>query len=650
MPLRVCFSFVMILMVGAAWASAANIMPNGQFDAEMQQGKISGWSSATQATCTSSSDPTAGSVLRVTHADPKVSLSVMSDAVTIPDATHTLLCSLRLRADRIVGSGTARVLLILRDAAGKTLARLPIDEATTSMPDWRVVRLNASVPAEARHFAIELAFEQVSGQMELDDIVIDTDDFSQLRVAFSGHQRVLGLDAATTITIHASRAGTVQIRDFDDAVVKTVSLACDADTSVELKSLPAGIYWITTVGGVFIDTFAVIPPVSTPSDPDDWRFGVHYAYSEEGANCEPGTFEPKMDILARIGAVWLRCNTRFSDDVENIAWAKRDRFVDAMRSRGLQMLTFFENYNFPAKITSHWTDPLTQAFIGTYVSHYRGKLMYFETWNEANLGSASKIETYAAYHRAFHKTVKEANPSAKVVQTGIATPARLGEWDSIATGPEFQERLLRMKLADVTDVFNYHFYPYQWDTATIVKRYARLYRQYNVTQPVWVTENGFAAPIADLALQREQAAYLVRSAVTTLSLGVSRYFWFLAMDHPAFKYGLIDESDRPKAACVAYATMANLLGQASHVGRASLSNKDVVANVFEDTSRRIVVLWSVKSPTSVSVRAVVGAGASGTVVDIMGRTKTLAADDRLTLTAMPIFVVTHKATSLPACP
>lgn len=645
MPLRIFFLSMMVLSVGVSCASAANIMPNGQFDAEASTGGIVGWSSATQATCTSSSDPTAGSVLRVTHVDAKKPLSVTSDQVAIPDSTRTLLCSLRMRADRIVGCGTVRVSLILRTGAGQSIARLPIDEATTSMPEWRVVKLNASIPAEARSFAIELAFEQVSGQIELDDIVIDTDDFSQLSVQFVDNQRILNPNASATVTIRASRAGAVQIRDFDNVVVRTIALLANSDRTVELKSLPAGIYWITTIGGVFIDSFAVIAPVKPPVDASAWRFGVHYAYSEDGANCEPGTFEPQMDILAHIGALWLRCNTRFSDDVENIAWTKRDRFVDAMRARGLQMLTFFENYNFPPKITSHWTDPLTQTFIGKYVSHYRDKLAYFETWNEANLGSASKIETYAAYHRAFYKTVKDANPSAKVVQTGIATPARLGEWDSIATGPEFQERLLQMKLADVTDVFNYHFYPYQWDTETIVKRYARAYGKHNVTQPIWVTENGFAAPIADLSLQREQATYLVRSAVIALSHGVSRYFWFLAMDHPAFKYGLFDESYRPKAACVAYATMARLLGEASYVGKASMATNDVASYVFEGVSQRVAVLWATKPSISLPVRTIAPLANTCDVVDLMGRSKTLASDDRLTLTTTPLFVVTAKPTA-----
>jgi hypothetical protein len=82
---------------------------------------------------------------------------------------------------------------------------------------------------------------------------------------------------------------------------------------------------------------------------------------------------------------------------------------------------------------------------------------------------------------------------------------------------------------------------------------------------VWneVNNKALAAHIDNIEEQRAQAAYLVKSAVTCPAMGIDKYFWFLALDHPAFAYGLLSTGIQPKAVLAAYARLAGFLNTGS---------------------------------------------------------------------------------------
>ena len=168
-----------------------------------------------------------------------------------------------------------------------------------------------------------------------------------------------------------------------------------------------------------------------------------------------------------------------------------------------------------------------------------------------------------------------------------------------------------------------------------------VYRRHGVSKPVWVTENGIAMNLTNLPQQRAGAEYLVRSAVTCLSLGIDKYFWFIALDHPVWDFGLVaGDARRPKAGLVAYATAARMLDGTDFVSRPSGGTAPLQAFRFRGENREVFVLWSDRPGGVEADLGTLGLPVGEiTAVDLMGRSRSVDRNAKLTVTARPQFLV-----------
>jgi hypothetical protein len=167
-----------------------------------------------------------------------------------------------------------------------------------------------------------------------------------------------------------------------------------------------------------------------------------------------------------------------------------------------------------------------------------------------------------------------------------------------------------------------------------------VYQNHNIRKPVWVTENGMIADITNMSDQRTQAEYLVRSAVTSLSLGVAKYFWFLSIDTPSFPYGLLDSNQRPKAAYVAYGVMASLLNDATYVG--PITGTGLVGYKFTKGTKTVAVLWSSGNPVSTNASQLGLPTGTLTFIDLMGRKQSIQYYTAFTVTTSPVFMTSNR--------
>lgn len=420
--------------------------------------------------------------------------------------------------------------------------------------------------------------------------------------------------------------GAVRIVNFDGATVQTIPVAERGKRlPVNLGNLPSGIYWITEVDGRVLYAFAVIPPAGRTVKSEDSPFGVHYAYVDN----EVDRAARRLDLLKQVGVAWVRCSTYVTPNKENpdtFDWTARDRIIAMVNERDMNMLSFFEPLNFPDEFfvadaksgkseIGLWNHPRTLRAIQDYVSHNKGKLKYFEVWNEPQ-----NLKEWIVFSRACFQTVKAANPEALVVQSGLAGNAYSGQWGFKHLPQDMQKQALAAGLARFTDVFNFHYYPYQWKTNVIVPQIMDIYKNYKQTKPVWVTENGMSAAAKDIYQQKQQAEYLVRSATACFHLGVDKYFWFLGWDHPVFNYGLLEVGLEPKASYVAYAVLTQMLDNVELGSSAKLNLDRITAYTFHVPQGKVAVLWAEEGATIPLNPRVIFPKSSGVkMFDVMGR-------------------------------
>ena len=425
----------------------------------------------------------------------------------------------------------------------------------------------------------------------------------------------------------------LRIVDFNGRTFKVHLRRSEKNVTAVLERQSPGMYWILD-GERVMDAFAVFSPAPVPADPESTRFGVFHAYTDD--NYAHYNVRRELDMLRRAHLFWVRATTFMTPCLHSGGdWHARDQFIDDLRTRGLVLLSMFEEMNFPKTWKPLLTNPRTLEAIGDYITKER--LTYFEVWNEVNNERSGTMEQYIEFQREFYREIRRINPDARIVATGLASPKFRGQWGAFL-GPNYLDGLLAGGIDAWTDIYNFHYYPYQWKTQDILDQYMEVFHRYHVRKPIWVTENGMAADFTDIPAQKKQAAYLVRSAVTCLAAGVAKYFWFLSRDHPAFAYGLLTGDLKPKAAYVAYGVLARLLGDSTYNG--SLPSTDAVTGYrFTAGDREIRVLWT--ADASAAGRPAIPVPSAASVLDIMGRNVTPGPDNTIRVGQSPLFLVVH---------
>jgi hypothetical protein len=184
--------------------------------------------------------------------------------------------------------------------------------------------------------------------------------------------------------------------------------------------------------------------------------------------------------------------------------------------------------------------PKTAAYLRILreiATRYRGRITSYQVWNEANIrifyrGTAARMAELTA--RA-QKVLREADPTATLV--GASTTMR-------RSGPvkpwygRYAKALA--KLGWPVDAMAVHLYPIADQGAGTRAAYTRMIKPWLAkrgwTGPVWDTEinygdrRDFASQIVVVPRARA-AAWVARTYIDSLALGVSRVFWYSWNDH-----------------------------------------------------------------------------------------------------------------------
>lgn len=178
-----------------------------------------------------------------------------------------------------------------------------------------------------------------------------------------------------------------------------------------------------------------------------------------------------------------------------------------------------------------------RSYVETLARRYRGKVRYFEMWNEVNLTNfyTGSIEQLVELQRIAYSVLKGVDPKNQLVSASFTG-------NTVAEITKFSN-YLRKGGADVADILSYHLYSPKVHPEAVVPLVAALRDRIRAAgaegKPIWDTESGYAihraynkGPASGMSpewLQLDEqtgAAYWMIGYALKAQLGIDRVFHY----------------------------------------------------------------------------------------------------------------------------
>ncbi len=225
-------------------------------------------------------------------------------------------------------------------------------------------------------------------------------------------------------------------------------------------------------------------------------------------------------------------------------FAKYDRIVDALSSRGIEILGILDYSSDWASACGKWNCPprdfaLFAAYAARVADRYKGRVKYWEIWNEPDSAvywqPQDRMKEYCRLLELSYKAIKEVDPGCKVLNGGLAK------------GLSSVNVLYDNGAAPYFDILNVHIFesPLSDGALSRIRAFPRLVRKVmtrngDKDKKIWITETGCPGA-ADRSVkgwwlgrnpdEKEQAEWLVSVyAELTKAEGVEKVFWAFLRD------------------------------------------------------------------------------------------------------------------------
>src|SRR6185369_17580213 len=237
-------------------------------------------------------------------------------------------------------------------------------------------------------------------------------------------------------------------------------------------------------------------------------------------------------------------------------------------------------------------------YVRTVATRYKGRIHYYELWNEVNLSMfySGSVDQMLAMAKEAYLIVKSIDPSASVVSPSCV---------AYENNPWIEE-YLRKGGGQYADIIGYHFYvspdsPEQM--VHFIDKIKLILTNYNVgSKPFWNTESGWyienhnstVAPegsrFSKVLTDSEASAYVARSYVLNWARGINRFFWY-AWDNA--NMGLVEKDGKTvKAPAAAYAQVYNWLNGAKMISCGKNSQGTWVIRLVKADNNTAWIVWN----------------------------------------------------------
>lgn len=409
-------------------------------------------------------------------------------------------------------------------------------------------------------------------------------------------------------------------------------------------------------------------PLATPPPSDD-HFGISWV-NVVGSNPNP----TRMQQALEAGARWDRFPIYWYDvqPQENGAmnWSKYDSWVTAETNAGLQIQGILlgtanwaaDGSTKPRGLDQPPANNPWYQYVYQTVSHYKGKIKYWEIWNEPDLLNdqgagffwTGSMEDFYLLNKVGYQAAKAADPSVTVLLASLAFPYNNQGWF---------DRFLTLLAQDPTaPAHNYYF------DAMNFHQYGRSSGQYDLTwgyvgkpswpgfhnmmkahgfdKPIWVTESGVAVWDESTgkqgpgrATREEQAAYVLQAYAYGAAAGLQKIYFFQLYDDGAGAhagdgsvaefYGMFDNSGNARPSYKAYQTAAKYLSNWGYATRfnpfrsndPTIKGIDVIT-LYGTKNGKVTIAWK-NDGGGASTISIPASSSSAQIVDKLGNARTV---------------------------
>ncbi|XHR30580.1 MAG: endo-1,4-beta-xylanase [Chthoniobacteraceae bacterium] len=364
-----------------------------------------------------------------------------------------------------------------------------------------------------------------------------------------------------------------------------------------------------------------------------FRYGV----STHTVSCGAPDMYREIELLHRLGVDIVRDDLKWGRvEPQKGDWKfeQIDLYLERLERAGIELQAILcytarwaSTGNPNAKNWHEWNNAAPQMepwlnYVRTIVERYKGRVRSWEVWNEEDIGAwLSSTEKYTELFDNTSRLVMDVNPQAQVLNGGFSGTPRL-------PNPDFMKKFSLAADKTFWAVWAYHDYHTFSELLSRNDEQLELYKQANMTIPVWINEGGFHC--LNVGGERKQAVTLVKkyASCPALHLPVKGYFWYDLRDDGSdpndkeHHFGLVRRNYDPKPAYAAYQNVIRELAPCRFERK--LEDKESPSGVWallyrhsEDES--VLVAWR-EGGENQETPVWLGAGERGVigVSDIMG--------------------------------
>ena len=255
-------------------------------------------------------------------------------------------------------------------------------------------------------------------------------------------------------------------------------------------------------------------------------------------------------------------------------------------------------------------------FVNDFATRYKGKINYYEYWNEPNTILNTNEEVYW-----YVRTVKELYPLLKSIDSNIKLTIGAMRTDGAAsntfkTSNEIFDMFYENNLDKYSDNFSIHVYDYRKDQLNniyrrLIEEHVNLFSDDGGFQEYLVTEHGASTFKANGgATEEKQASVLITQSIINDEYNVETDISYTFRNRTAteensetiarYNFGTISQDYTPKPA---YYTMKNYYENtngAEYIGTVNLTD-GLETHLYDKDGKPKIITWSTNTNNTISI-------------------------------------------------
>lgn len=346
------------------------------------------------------------------------------------------------------------------------------------------------------------------------------------------------------------------------------------------------------------DAFSVTHSMKKRGDFNDTAFASDLAAEYDSGTMKRG--ESFAKAMKYSGFDWIR--SRGMGKATTTAQLKMKELIAAQGIKTDEVMGSSVGYVTGADDIKFRNDLYTTSYNlwKDYPKYEQGNINMVEVFNELDIQKYSLgSDLYSAYFKAAAIGLADSGYDPYVSMTGLAMYEGL-----------YFDLLMQNGVLDYSDVYNFHAHFYLENRVGSARQNSDVYSNGSAT-PLYLTEAGiYQIPEGENGLSyeqmRESARYGITSAVTSLSYGTDKHFWFLSrpfIENSGNYSSFHAWSYCPYPVYTSVENMTYQLGEGIYKGEMQTNIDGVTGELFDDgKGNDVAVYWS-EQPTYITVNA-----------------------------------------------